>query len=113
MNRAWIKVRPLTVAFIFAGLSVITLLFQTCTVGTSKDSTAAHEEDTFYISPAALFTSVQVWTAPDSTTIPKGEEGKMISYGHTLMIHTSKYFGPHGTISQSTNGLNCQNCHLD
>ncbi len=54
-----------------------------------------------------------VWTAPDISTIPANAEGKLISYGRELVIHTSKYYGPKGIISKETNGLNCQNCHLD
>src|SRR5258706_5726832 len=37
----------------------------------------------------------------------------MIAYGRTLVIHTSKYFGPNGSLAKITNGMNCQNCHLD
>jgi len=28
-------------------------------------------------------------------------------------VHTSKYLGPNGTVMQISNGMNCQNCHLD
>src|SRR5262245_57699216 len=101
MNRAGRKVRPLTIAFVFAVVSVIVLLFQMCTNGTSKENMASHEEDTFSVSPAALFTPVQVWVAPDPADIPEDDNGKMISYGRRLVIHTAKYFGPHGTLSQS------------
>lgn len=38
---------------------------------------------------------------------------KVISYGKDLILYTSKYFGPKGTISPTTNGMNCTNCHLD
>lgn len=43
----------------------------------------------------------------------RGEERKFIIYGQDLIANTSKYLGPQGTISHSTNGMNCQNCHLD
>ena len=36
-----------------------------------------------------------------------------IQYGKELVVHTSKYFGPNGSISQTSNGMNCTNCHLD
>jgi thiosulfate dehydrogenase len=55
------------------------------------------------------------WAAPslylDDTTM--GEQRKMIIYGRDLIAHTSKYFGPNGLLSHNTNGMNCQNCHLD
>jgi thiosulfate dehydrogenase len=53
------------------------------------------------------------WKAPDTSTIPKGTTGDMIRYGRELLAHTSVYFGPNGTIAKISNGMNCQNCHLD
>lgn len=38
---------------------------------------------------------------------------KNIVYGKELILNTSKYFGPNGSISQHSNGMNCTNCHLD
>ena len=58
---------------------------------------------------------VSQWTAPsfyyDHTL--EGEEREMVIYGSELISHTSKYFGPRGTVLQITNGMNCQNCHLN
>lgn len=62
---------------------------------------------------AALYKQQPAWTAPDISTIPENEKGKEILYGRNIIIHTSKYFGPNGSISKSTNGLNCQNCHFE
>ena len=42
----------------------------------------------------------------------KGVERKMVLYGEDLVANTSHYFGPHGTVKQIANGMNCQNCHL-
>ena len=54
------------------------------------------------------------WVAPslflDNTT--KGEQRKMVIYGQDLIINTSRYLGPHGSVNQISNGMNCQNCHL-
>jgi thiosulfate dehydrogenase len=36
----------------------------------------------------------------------------MIRYGADLIAHTANYFGPRGSIAQISNGMNCQNCHL-
>lgn len=40
-------------------------------------------------------------------------EDTMAWYGHELIANTSFYFGPKGTVAPITNGMNCQNCHLD
>ena len=55
------------------------------------------------------------WSAPslfcDNET--SGKEREMVAYGQELIAHTSRFYGPNGTISHTTNGMNCQNCHLD
>ncbi len=53
------------------------------------------------------------WKAPDTSTIPAGKAGNMIRYGKELLAHTGSYFGPGGSIARISNGMNCQNCHLD
>jgi len=53
------------------------------------------------------------WKAPDTSTIPAGKAGDIIRYGKELLEHTANYFGPNGSIAKITNGMNCQNCHLN
>jgi len=50
---------------------------------------------------------------PDTSSIPLTEEGNLIRYGRSLVAQTALYFGPKGKIASITNGMNCQNCHLD
>lgn len=65
--------------------------------------------------PAVKTESVEpdVWQAPDVTQIPKDEHGKLIEYGRELVAHTAQYLGPNGSVKTMSNGMNCQNCHLD
>lgn len=53
------------------------------------------------------------WIAPTDDEIPADEEGDLIRYGKELIVHTSKYLGPKGIAGVYSNGMNCQNCHLD
>jgi thiosulfate dehydrogenase len=55
------------------------------------------------------------WVAPSLflENEPKGEERKKLIYGMDLIQNTAYYFGPAGVIAKSSNGMNCQNCHLD
>jgi thiosulfate dehydrogenase len=53
------------------------------------------------------------WTAPDVSTISDPTLKAQIEYGKDLIAHTSKYLGPNGSVAQLSNGLNCQNCHLN
>lgn len=39
-------------------------------------------------------------------------QGKLIKYGHDLIANTAYYLGPKGIVAQTSNGMNCQNCHL-
>ena len=58
---------------------------------------------------------VQLWTAPAEWRIMKlePEEQKLVKYGKELIAHTSEYLGPKGSVLQISNGMNCQNCHLN
>ncbi len=40
-------------------------------------------------------------------------EDTLATYGHELISNTSYYLGPKGKVAAMTNGMNCQNCHLD
>lgn len=50
-----------------------------------------------------------LWHAPDTATMPNAQ----VRYGRKLIINTSYYLGPKGSVAAVSNGMNCQNCHLD
>ncbi|HLX92088.1 MAG TPA: c-type cytochrome [Puia sp.] len=54
-----------------------------------------------------------VWIAPDTSRIPVSEEGSLVRYGRMLISNTAYYLGPRGKVAHISNGMNCQNCHLD
>lgn len=49
------------------------------------------------------------WMAPDLSQLTDEE----IKYGRELIVATSRYLGPKGSVKSISNGLNCQNCHLE
>jgi thiosulfate dehydrogenase len=53
------------------------------------------------------------WHAPDISLARHDQKSKSIEYGKELIAHTSRYLGPEGSLKHISNGLNCQNCHLD
>lgn len=63
--------------------------------------------------PELPFDEEALWTPPSPDAIPANEKGDLIRYGRELITHTSVYLGPKGLVSARTNGMNCQNCHLD
>lgn len=56
-----------------------------------------------------------LWSGPDTNQLASLDHDKasMIRYGRELISNTSHYLGPQGTVAQISNGMNCQNCHLD
>ncbi|WP_236652824.1 c-type cytochrome [Chitinophaga vietnamensis] len=56
---------------------------------------------------------VKLWQAPDEASIPAGPRGDSIRYGQALIRETARYLGPKGSVMQISNGMNCQNCHLN
>lgn len=56
-----------------------------------------------------------VWTGAPGNQIPyySREDGPQIWYGRELIANTARYLGPRGSVMQISNGMNCQNCHLD
>lgn len=53
------------------------------------------------------------WSAPDLSDVQDINLKARITYGKELIAHTSKYLGPDGMVMQISNGMNCQNCHLE
>lgn len=56
-----------------------------------------------------------VWTAPSVWRLMRldPEQRRLVLYGKDLIAHTAVYLGPKGRVAQISNGMNCQNCHLE
>jgi thiosulfate dehydrogenase len=67
---------------------------------------------TFSMNPGAVSRERQ-WQPPDIRDLPSTPEADLIKYGRELIANTSKYLGSRGIVAHISNGLNCQNCHLD
>lgn len=57
--------------------------------------------------------SNEYWQAPSLSEIPANDDGDLIRYGRELIMHTSVYLGPKGSVKPISNGMNCRNCHLE
>lgn len=53
------------------------------------------------------------WSPSDISTISDSGLLKKVEYGKKLIQHTAVYLGPKGSVARISNGMNCQNCHLD
>ena len=54
-----------------------------------------------------------IWSPADITALDSSAESRQIIYGRELIANTSAYLGPKGSVMHISNGMNCQNCHLD
>lgn len=82
-------------------LGALVFLCQSCGSDASEPSTAVAE------TPAAT------WSAPDTADWANSETAAQLRYGRELVANTAAYLGPQGSVAKLSNGLNCQNCHLD
>lgn len=53
------------------------------------------------------------WEIPEIYLIEDSAKKESVRYGKELIMHTSRYLGPNGSVEKLSNGMNCQNCHLD
>lgn len=60
-----------------------------------------------------IFLSNEFWRPPDIMFVTDAQKAEEINYGKELISHTAKFLGPEGSVRQISNGMNCQNCHLD
>ncbi|NEU09419.1 c-type cytochrome [Flavihumibacter sp. R14] len=100
--------RPKIITGFLILLFIFTAVFCTRSPDSSKGIKQV-EEQTNQVSPK----SVETWLAPDTSTIPDTKEGDLIRYGRKLITNTSEYLGPRGSVAHTSNGMNCQNCHLN
>jgi thiosulfate dehydrogenase len=68
-------------------------------------------ENTAHV-PIAVTDSLQ-WQVPSLETLGDDSSASLVRYGRELIIHTADYLGPAGSVTHLSNGMNCQNCHLD
>lgn len=60
----------------------------------------------------ALADPAGLWKAPDWSSVDTEPNASEIKYGKELVANTSEYLGPNGKVKAISNGMNCQNCHL-
>lgn len=60
----------------------------------------------------ALADPIGIWHAPDWSTVDAEPNAAEIKYGKELVANTAEFLGPNGKVKQMSNGMNCQNCHL-
>jgi len=72
--------------------------------------TPPEKKDTVFATPVA---ASKEWAAPDINLLGSDSAAQLIRYGKDLIASTATYLGPRGTVKALSNGMNCQNCHID
>ena len=98
----------LTAAVVLVVVVVVTQLYGP---PTSSAPVAVEDEATQGPPPAGSYHRPAT-PAPDTASILRTAAGRQIRYGRELIAHTARYLGPNGSVAHLTNGMNCQNCHL-
>lgn len=60
----------------------------------------------------ALADPSTMWKAPDWASVETEPNAESIKYGKELIANTAEFLGPNGKVKAISNGMNCQNCHL-
>lgn len=111
-DRPLIKMVSLVIILVITLLGLMGVLTTVVIVGPGQ--VTAWFAQPVVTKPAVVETSKSdLWMAPALSEIPKNEAGKLIEYGRELIVRTSAFLGPNGTVKAMSNGMNCQNCHLD
>jgi thiosulfate dehydrogenase len=92
-------------------LIVIVVLVILLYNGYSKSENPKKQSKTDLVSHDVMKTDY--WMAPDTALIQLEKNKHQLIYGRELIAKTGFYYGPKGKLQQTSNGMNCQNCHLD
>lgn len=112
-----IKLFPLIVGLLVIVVLLVSLVGSVLYVdysglGPSKDQLTVAQEIPVETKSTALMDPVGMWIAPDWSSVAAEPNADEIRYGRDLIANTAEYLGPNGKVKKISNGLNCQNCHL-
>lgn len=100
----------IVIVFIVADLSGLTAIFKKKNIAGEKSFSSTSIADKKNKLPGKI---EDVWVAPDTATIANEVNKEAIRYGYSLISNTAYYLGPKGKVAHISNGMNCQNCHLN
>lgn len=90
-------------------VALLTFTLVTAVFLVAKDQTTSR----YKLHAITLQDEDPLWMGPDTVFLPTDAHGQQIRYGRELIVNTAKYLGPKGSVMPISNGMNCQNCHLD
>ena len=120
MMQPFVKLITLLVALLGVTLSLVVgiglvlfLSFSGVQLPSLTDSTSKTPVEAVEIPVVkALVDPASVWKAADWSVMDKEPNKEELHYGKELVANTAEYLGPKGKVKAISNGMNCQNCHL-
>ena len=116
IEKLWKQVKMLMILIGIMVLVAVFLVFSSSYKPKKKLESSPNTVPTVIVENSkSLDPSTDLWVAPnieDAQNLSEDKK-KQLLYGKDLISNTSKYFGPKGNVAQITNGMNCQNCHLE
>ena len=117
-ENSWLNIQSIMYFVILTVIAVVFLIYQIFNESSDILPWPKWNEvivDTLAQSKMTLFSksNENYWIAPDLEGIKNSGLEPQIQYGKDLIQNTAKYLGPKGSIAHTSNGMNCQNCHLD
>jgi thiosulfate dehydrogenase len=114
--RKVIKSIQLLIALFVVSIIVFIVILNTAPYDNKSNEEVIDANDNKTLTNSIINASIpksNYWTAPNIESLSDLKQKEMVLYGKELIAHTSKYLGPNGIVLKISNGLNCQNCHLD
>jgi thiosulfate dehydrogenase len=108
------KLINLVLVLILALAAIIVAIVSGKFIKHEKSNTEATEsrQTGMTTSTSAAPKAPDYWVPPSEAEM--GGDKDHLLYGKDLIVNTAKYFGPKGIVKAGmTNGMNCQNCHLE
>jgi len=111
LSRDFIRVVRLLMVALTASVALMAaLIFWAGQIWSGKAPEAVRKPERT-LPPAAKVS--EFWRPPDAATLSNKAMLEQVIYGRELIAHTARYLGPEGSVLKISNGMNCQNCHLD
>ena len=99
----------LVIVVLVIGLITMPVIFY---FGNQPDKPKEKTSGTSATNDAVIKDGVAYWAAPAVRSINNVKQKEQVEYGKELIAHTARYLGPNGSVLKISNGMNCQNCHL-
>lgn len=98
---------------ILVTFTIVTISGGLSKILSNKEKLKNKSPESAIVNTTSVNPSQNYWVAPNISTLANNTEDELIRYGKELITNTSEYLGPKGSVMQISNGMNCQNCHLE